>query len=154
MKLETTLWDSNPQNRATEMKPLLLESLWLTNQIRVISNSGIYREVSNPVIGRDFVSGLLEDERNVGFFRKSCLREIEFGIPTNSSYPLIFTRKTLAEQLQLQQFPALANYSYRDSSSVFSAMLLGAARGFLVRDFVGQPVIPIASLAQIEIRNG
>lgn len=151
MKLETTLRNSSALPIAP--RPLGLESLWLTNQIRVVTSQGISRELSSPMVGRDFLSGLLEDSKTIGFFRKSTLRLIEPRIPEGESGSVVFTRKTLAEQLQLLQFPTVANFVYRDGELSTSAYLLGAARGFLICDQIGQPVIPIAALGQIEIRN-
>lgn len=152
MKLETTLRDSIDGPYQMDLKPLTLEGIWLTNQMGLVTAAGTHRELTNPIIGRDFVAGLLEDRKTTGYFRKSTLRQIELLPPNDSSVALCFSRKTLAEQLQLISYPRLATLTYRESKSTSgNFFILGVARGFMISDQIYNPAIPIAALSQVEI---
>jgi hypothetical protein len=123
------------------------------NYLRVQLQDGSTREITHPKLSRDFVSGILEDSKTKGYFRRSCIRSMEFLNDQNDDLPkLCFTRKALGEQLMEIQFPGRFRVSYREGPATFQKVLVvGIFRGFLVTDSELNTAIPIAALGAIEI---
>lgn len=124
-----------------------------SNCTRLQLLDGNYRELVNVRIGREFVSGLLEDERTIGYFRKSHLRSIEFvTLAISDLQPVINTRASMGEDMAKHSFPALVRIRYAEAGPEYqSVQALGVARGFLVTDYYLNPVIPLAAIAALEI---
>jgi hypothetical protein len=123
------------------------------NLLRLHLMDGSSRELTGPKLGREFVSGNLEDGYTLGFFRKESLRAVEFTNAQNQNFgPLSFTRRAIGELLALQPFPALARYSYLGKDAAMQqSRVLGVARGFLLTDSVGNLAIPLAALSVLEL---
>jgi hypothetical protein len=121
--------------------------------LRVQLQDGSTREITHPKLSRDFVSGILEDSKTKGYFRRSCIASVEFLNDEKDDLPeLCFTRKALGEQLLEIQLPALFRLSYREGSAAFQKVLVvGIFRGFLVTDSELNKAIPLAALGAIEI---
>lgn len=121
--------------------------------IRVQLPDGSTREIIRPKLSRDFVSGVLEDSKTLGFFRRSCITSVEF---LNSEQvdlvELTFTRKSIGEQLLEIQLPAEFRIRYRDQAAGYQKVQVVALyRGFLVSDYYHNPAIPLAALSAIEV---
>jgi hypothetical protein len=123
------------------------------NTVRVQLPDGSTRELHSPVFGRDFISGVLEDSRTRGYFRKSSIRSVEFLTDDQIDLPeLSFTRKAIGEQLLELQLPAQFRISYRDGNTRSQKVrVVGLYREFLVSDFYLNPSIPLAALSLIEV---
>lgn len=137
-----------------EKSPIDVGSLFFNcNQVRLHLLDGGSRELANPKLGRDFLSGTLEDGCALGVFRKSALRTVEFSHQAQlSSNQLEHTRRAIGELLASQQFPTLARIRYLELQAAPQQVhLVGVARGFLFSDFSGNPAIPIAALGVIEL---
>jgi hypothetical protein len=126
------------------------------NTLRLQLPDGSHREITHPKLSRDFVSGVLEDSVSQGFFRKSQLTSVEFYKDESQDLPqLVFTRKTVGEQLLDIEFPSLLRLGYREAvvpSQKVTA--IGLFRGFLVTDYYLNPSIPLAALGVIEQQCG
>jgi hypothetical protein len=123
------------------------------NLVRLQLLNGSSREFTDPQLGRDFLTGTLEDGQSIGVFRRSILRSVEFAFePELASKILHYTRKAIGELLVTQQFPSMAKLGYLENEGpVQKIRLIGVARGFLFTDYFLNPAIPIAALGQIEI---
>jgi hypothetical protein len=120
--------------------------------LRIQLLSGSLREVTQPLIGRDFVAGLLEDGLTSGFIRKEAISSIEFSVQSRSSIRLVWTRRTLGEQLREISFPTSALVQFRDFSSKPQRLqLIGCIRGFLVLDYPNKPTVPIKAVSLLEL---
>lgn len=124
------------------------------NTLRLQLADGSRREITHPSLGRDFVSGRLEDAKSQGFFRRSNLSSVEFLFDESIALPeLLFTRKTIGEQLLEIQFPAEVRICYREPSIRPQKVIsVGLFRGFLVTDFHHNPAIPLSALSTLEIK--
>ena len=127
-------------------------SLSACNFLRVQLLDGSQREMTNPELGRDFISGVLENDRTRGFIRRSFIRSVEFDTLADENLSsLSFTRKTVGELLQSLDFPVQLCFWYRDQSSSFrKARVLEVTRGFMVTDYFQNPAIPLAAINVIE----
>jgi hypothetical protein len=126
------------------------------NTLRLQLPDGCRREITHPKLSRDFVSGLLEDSVSQGFFRRSNLTSVEFHNNDSGQLPpLVFTRKTVGEQLLEIEFPALLRVGYREAAAPSQKVnAIGLFRGFLVTDYYLNPSIPLAALSVIEQQCG
>lgn len=124
------------------------------NLVRLQLLDGSCRELASPTLGRDFLAGSLEDEKTLGFFRRSILRSVQFENPSGLiTRPLEYSRKAIGELLANGQFPALAEVSYLEPRTQLQQLrLIGVARGFLFTDYLQNPAIPIAALGSIELK--
>jgi hypothetical protein len=131
----------------------LVSGLKTCNLLRLQLLDGNTRELTNPTLGRDFVSGLLEDQKSMGHFRRSILRSIEFSEDTElNSAVLSYTRRSVGELLIASGFPRTIRFRYlEDRSSFQSCRAIGVVRGFIVSDYQLNPAIPIAALSAIEV---
>jgi hypothetical protein len=123
------------------------------NLVRLHPLNGIYRELVDPKLGRDFLAGILEDGKSLGIFRRSILRSVEFVFdPELGSQVMKYTRTAMGEILSNQDFPAQARIYYLEpGSSAQQIRVIGIAKGFLFTDCYLNPVIPIAALGLIEL---
>lgn len=123
------------------------------NLLRVQLLSGSCRELTNPILGRDFLAGTLEDAQSLGIFKRSILRSVEFIFqPELGSESMQFSRKAIGELLTKQNFPTIAKLSYLEPDRpVQNVPLIGISRGFLFTEYYQNPAIPIASLGSIEM---
>lgn len=126
------------------------------NSLRLVLLDGTAREITQVKIGRDFVCGLLEDGKSLGFLRKTHICTMEFYTDQNQKQARItWTRQAIGELLPSSYFPTSALVQFRhDVGKPQRVPLLGAARGFLVTDYIQNPVIPIASLSYLELNCG
>ncbi len=122
------------------------------NTLRVQLPDGSTREIIHPKLSRDFVSGILEDSKTNGYFRRSSIRSVEFLTDDRNDLPeLSFTRKAVGEQLLELEMPARFRISYRDGGATQKVVVVGIYRGFLVTDYYLNPAIPLAALSSIEV---
>lgn len=121
--------------------------------IRLELFDGTFRELTSPILGRDFVSGELEDGKTIGHFRKSFLRSIELiSVAEATSHTLRCTRKSVGELMSEGLLPKTIRYRFRDFDSVtYSCRALDLGRGFIFTDSYKHPVITISALSVIEI---
>lgn len=121
--------------------------------LRLQLPDGSCREITHPELSRDFVSGRLEDSMSRGFFRRSHITTVEFLSDELSDLPeLVYTRKTVGEQLLEIEFPAQLRVCYRqEADRPQKVIAVGLFRGFLVTDFPHNPAIPLAALSSIEV---
>jgi hypothetical protein len=125
------------------------------NTLRVQLPDGSTREIIYPKLSRDFVSGILEDSKTKGYFRRSSIRSVEFLTGDRNDLPeLSFTRKAVGEQLLELEMPARFRISYRDGEAAQKVAVVGIYRGFLVTDYYLNPAIPLAALSSIEVECG
>lgn len=124
--------------------------------LRLQLTDGSRRELTHPKLSGDFVSGRLEDSTGQGYFRKSNLTSVEFLSDELSDLPeLVFTRKTIGEQLLELHFPVEALICYRESGSRPQKVLaVGVFRGFLVTDYAQNLSIPLSALGAVEVACG
>jgi hypothetical protein len=122
------------------------------NLVRLQLLDGSARELSRPNLGRDFISGLLEDGKTLGHFRRSFLRSIEFALSEDVDLPkLSFTRRSVGELLLEHSFPRDIKYRFREDRASFQkCRVVGVVRGFIVTDYHLNPAIAIAALSAIE----
>ena len=123
------------------------------NLVRLHLMDGTSRELTYPKLGREFVSGNLEDGHTLGFFRKESLRAVEFVNARNQNLdPIAYTRRAIGELLALQPFPVVARFSYLGKDAAMQqSRVLGVARGFMLTDSPGMLAIPLAALSVLEI---
>jgi hypothetical protein len=123
------------------------------NTLRLVLPNGSSREITHPQLSRDFVSGRLEDSRSQGFFRRSHITSVEFLSDELSNLPeLVYTRKTVGEQLLDFAFPVQLRVCYRQlADRPQKVIAVGLFRGFLVTDFQHNLAIPLAALSAIEV---
>lgn len=139
------------QENSTSSSALEL-SISQATMLRIQLLGGSQREVTVPLIGRDFVSGLLEDGLTRGFIRKESITSLDFTMQSHSNIRLVWTRRTLGEQLREFNFPIRALVSFRDVVSKPQRLqLIGYARGFLVLDYPNRPLVPVAAVSAIEL---
>ncbi len=134
-------------------KATQLQSQVRSNLVRVQLANGATRELTSPVLGRDFVAGMLEDAITKGFFRYGQIRSIEFmqDLDSLSAY-LLTTRRTMGELLAKELFPRTIAFAYQaDGGKLQRAMATGVYRGLMFTDFINSPAIPIAALALVEL---
>jgi hypothetical protein len=131
----------------------LLSRLKTCNLLRIQLLDGSTRELTNPTLGRDFVSGLLEDQKSIGHFRRSILRSIEFSEDTEAnSAVLSYTRRSVGELLIASGLPREIRFRYLEEHASFQrCRAIGVIRGFIVSDYQLSPAIPIAALSAIEV---
>jgi hypothetical protein len=124
------------------------------NALRLQLPDGSSREITHPKLSREFVSGRLEDSKSQGFFRRSHIRSVEFLSDELSKLPeLVYTRKTVGEQLLEIQFPIQLKVCYRELANRPQTLIaVGLFRGFLVTDLYQNPAIPLAALSAIEVQ--
>lgn len=138
------------QNNSSYSSELLFKN---SNLLRVQLLDGSARELTSPILGRDFVSGLLEDGQTKGHFRRSFLRSLEFALIDDLDSPIIvFTRQTIGELLQKLSFPRDIRYRFQEERANFQkCRAVGVARGFLVTDYHLNPAIALAALSALEV---
>ena len=121
--------------------------------LRLQLPNGSSREITHPKLSREFVSGRLEDSRSRGFFRRSQITSVEFLSDELSDLPeLVYTRKTVGEQLLEIEFPAQLRVCYRQlADRPQKVIAVGLFRGFLVTDFHHNLAIPLAALSSIDV---
>jgi hypothetical protein len=114
------------------------------------------REITSVSIGRDYLQGVLEDGQSVGFIRLSEIARLEFLVSSEPNQQrIIFTGKTLSEQIQKVPAPCLAKIKTRHQPSTFQThWFLGASRRFLILEANPNYFVPLASVAFIELRCG
>ena len=124
-----------------------------SNLLRVQLANGATRELTEPVLGRDVVAGILEDGITKGFFRYSQVRSIEFMQDLDLvSDCLATTRRTMGELLAKELFPRTLAFAYQaDGGNPQRATVTGVYRGLIFTDFANSPAIPIAALALVEL---
>jgi hypothetical protein len=124
------------------------------NTLRIQLLDDITREITHPRLSLDFVSGILEDSKNRGYFRASCITGIEFLRHEESPLPeLVFSRKAIGEQLLEVKFPTELNVRYQGPwGSSQRIRALGMFRGFVFTDSHLRTAIPLAALASIETK--
>ena len=134
--------------KATQLQPQVRSNL-----VRVQLANGSTRELTSPVLGRDFVAGMLEDGITKGFFRFSQVRSIEFMQDLDSvSACLLTTRRTMGELLAKELFPRTIAFAYQaDGGKLQRATVTGVYRGLMFTDFANSPAIPTAALAIVEL---
>jgi hypothetical protein len=123
------------------------------NQLRLIDLDGLSREITKVKIGRDFVSGLLEDNKTELCIRKNFLKSLEFQISSDPNLPDIhWSRKAMGEQLASFSYPASACIRYAEQTGARARfVVLGCIRSLLVTDFYQNPVIPVAAISYLEL---
>jgi hypothetical protein len=122
------------------------------NTLRLQLSDGSSRQIINPKLSRDFVSGTLDDSKSQGFFRRSHLTGVEFLQDGSQDLPpLVFTRKTIGEQLLEVKFPVPLRVCYREAVATSRKVnAVGVFRSFLVTDLYPNLSIPLAALSFIE----
>ncbi len=152
MKLITNLELQNRSGYSSEFDLMFRTA----NTLRVELLDGTKREVVSPKLGRDYISGALEDEKTFGVFLKRSCKSIEFGFVADPGLKeLVFTRNTVGETLTQLEYPAQMRVQYLDDRSRFQNIrTLGIYRGFLVTDYYLNPAIPLAALGAIEVSCG
>jgi hypothetical protein len=114
------------------------------------------REMTSVSIGRDYLQGVLEDGQSIGFIRLSEIARLEFLVSGEpNQHRIIFTGKTLSEQIQKVPAPCLAKIKTRHQPSTFQThWFLAASRRFLILEANPNFFVPLASVAFIELRCG
>lgn len=149
MKIKTTVELQNNSSYSSELSLNIKNS----NLLKLQLIDGTSRELSQPIVGRTFVSGLLEDGKTIGHFRRSYLRTIEFASSESPKLQALrYTRQTIGELLLDNSFPREVRYRFREEQGSFQkCRALGVVRGFLVTDLFLNPAIPLDALSVIEV---
>lgn len=137
------------ENPQTDFERVLAEC----NLLRLELLDGSIRELTKPKLGREIVSGDLEDGMTLGFFRRSTIKSIEFDkTPGLTGATVAYTRKAFGELLARQVFPTLAKLSFLEQpASIHLLRPLGVSRGFLVVSNPQTTAIPLASIGYLEL---
>lgn len=160
--VEVDFWSENMQMKSITSMELHKNSSYSSplyflpqsiNTLRLQLPDGQCRLLTHPKLSRDFVSGTLEDSRSLGFFRRSHITSVEFLFECESNLPeLVFTRKTVGEQLLEVIFPAQLRVCYRElRDRPQKVVAVGIYRGFLVTDSSQNLSIPLAALSSLEV---
>lgn len=127
------------------------QQLSLANMVRIQLINHIERDLVLPVIGNDFVFGILEDNFSKGLIRNQALVGLRF-FSSGESATISWSKGTFAQQLASQDFPFDAQMSYLAKPGEAQAVrVLGSARGFLITDSQLAPAIPLSAIGFLEI---
>lgn len=138
MKLQKTL-SANPKAEAQEF----------TSYLAKLAN-GTTRELSELVIGRNFVWATLENGSSKVFVSQQSLVWLE-AFPNQPALQLNRTHKTIAELTSLIRYPTTAHYWYlAKPEEAFCDRVQATLRGFLVLERKSI-LIPLASLGYLEV---
>ena len=137
------------ENPHTNFETVLAEC----NLLRLTLMDGSIRELTCPKLGREIVSGSLEDGQTLGFFRRSTIRSVEFDKhPSQDSSAVAYTRKAFGELLASQPFPVMAKVAFLEQHArIHHARILGVTRGFLVISNPQTSAIPLAAIGSVEL---
>jgi hypothetical protein len=125
------------------------------SQIQIELTNMPSRQLSNVLLGRTFVFGLVEDNSSWCLVRTSFVRSISFLTSQSlSSSKVSWSRKTAGELLASLDLPASAYLQFREKPETTQQLVVeGVSRGFIATDSYRHPHIPLAAMSYLEIEG-
>jgi hypothetical protein len=117
-----------------------------------LADSQIF-ELTEPLIGRDCLSGFLEDGKSWLVVKKDAVLGIELQGGGTAASLSIWSRKSAAELIAVQPLPQLAEVRYAAGGPAIKLWAVSASRGFLVVEGAAFRMLPIAALQSLVLQG-